>query len=390
MVVGSTHFGKIAAFVAIFLFTATLIRGPRQSPSLDDTALVWVKKACAPTNCVLRDAEFSPHRASVLLTSTRTNITALKAKDSPDANLVTVQYRKLSSTEMDKYEYRKGLFIYKEPYHLQNIGHVLGDDIFAICSSIFDRGLHNLSASDIWMILPSDFEKEITRRSIIIQHYRLVSSNPILFSRSQVKNTHRVVYENLLTGWDGYGYSMGHTHGNFPTTEKVEAFRRRAFSLFDVKERETQGRCNVLFLEKNIEIAHHKYSISNIDELLAALRAATTCTIEKVSWYGMSLRDQIAKMHDKNIVVSLPGSDLMNCIFQPTHSGMIVPDKCNEGGICTGSNEVGLWFARMPSRLVVTLPAVNSGLSWKGNRGVWNATHFVETVVRMNNLLHSP
>lgn len=387
--VNSTIFATITIF--LLFRTAFLNLGARRSYLLSDPPPTFstTQKACTASgsSCLLQEAEFSPQTTSVLLTSTQTNVTELKTKDSPGASLVTLNYRELKRKVIDINDTTKGLFIYKEPYHLQNIGHLLGDDIWAIFSALYDHNLQSILASDIWMILPGEFEEEVKRRSIISQHYRLVSTNPILFLRGQTTN--HIVYEKLLTGWDGYGYSMGYIHKTFPNPEKVAAFRRRALILLDLKESELQGRCNVLFLEKNVQIAHHKYSISNIDELMKALRATTACTIEKVSWHGMSLRDQIAKIHDKSIVISLPGSDMMNCIFQPTHSGIIVPDQCNEVNVCTGSNEVNLWFGRLPTRIVYTLPAVNNGLIWNGNRAFWNATHFVETVVNMNKLLQS-
>lgn len=338
-------------------------------------------------NCLLENVQMSSLYA--LSTSTRCAdakklTTVGQGWDYRDSPYASVTYRPfLASTAYPEGSlYRAGVHIYKEPYYIDAVGHVLGDDIFTMFSLMYDFNIHMLPPDNTTVILPRKVRDNVQGRAIILEHYNLITTRPIVY----VDGGSSDVYEYMLVGWEGYGYSFGSRIP--PTDNKVGEFRRRAMTLYHLKEI-PQYTCSVLLIIKDMASADHKYGFSNADELVNGVRNKTHCSIERVTWLGMTLASQVALIHDKTIVVSLPGTDIMNCLFQPPRSGMIIPDQCNERG-CSGSNEVRLLFSLFPSRYVYTVPVNNSGMSWNRNILTWNLDHLVESVLRMDKLLNDP
>jgi hypothetical protein len=258
---------------------------------------------------------------------------------------------------------------------------------------LFDLGLASLPRSDVWIVVSGgmgmDQRGELTK-SIVRQHYDLISSNPVLTTdgfASYYINEKPAYFQRLAVGWDRYGYAYEGTVT--PTEAVVAAFRRRAMQLFALEDRAPPAAvppaCSVLFIVKDLASAVHAFVIANADELITALRERTNCTVEKVTWAGMPLPSQVAAIYDKRIVVSLMGADLMNCIFQPLRSGIIVLDFCVSEDLCVMSREVELWFAHFPSRNVNHVPGRGAGVTWNGGAATWDVDAFVETVLRMNN-----
>ena len=56
------------------------------------------------------------------------------------------------------------------------------------------------------------------------------------------------------------------------------------------------------------------------------------------------MSDQVKEMVMADIVIPLPGSDLMNCIFLDTKSTIIVPHRFDNYNNQEGSNEIDIWF----------------------------------------------
>ena len=134
------------------------------------------------------------------------------------------------------------------------------------------------------------------RRSIIRELYGLITANEIIYFDVSVQND--AVYELLLVGWDGYGYSFG---SHLPPSEtKVDAFRRRAMSRSNIYKSSPDyydpdlfsvNSCNIIFIVKDMGTADHKFGFTNADELLRAVAKKTPCSIERVTWSGMPLAE---------------------------------------------------------------------------------------------------
>jgi hypothetical protein len=87
-------------------------------------------------------------------------------------------------------------------------------------------------------------------------------------------------------------------------------------------------------------------------------------------------------MQHTDIALTLPGSDMMNCIFMPTKSAIISASRCNGGADCEGSNEINLWFGGMPNRHVLfyNYHTTQKYMSWSEQELTWNADHAAEAV----------
>ena len=366
---------------------------------------------CLNAACVLHDAEFSTGGSSLrLLTSDAAAAgQQLALNNDPGSRIFDVLHRRGGgggggggggvagvSASVDG---RRHLFIVKEPYNIDsmhNMGHLLADDVFASFHILHEFGLHELPRSDVWFVLQARFRREVAEKRVIRDHFSLLSSNPILFFDDD--DSFAAVgggparFERLLFGWAQYGYSR-QDRGQRPISEAVvRAFRHRTLQVFNLEEdgppQASLPACSVLFIEKDVLTARHVYSVGNLDELLNALRERTACTVERVKWAGMPLQSQVAAIYKKRIVVSLMGADLINCIFQPLRSGIIVPDQCiPETSICPSSREVELWYSRLPSRLVTTIPAKGGAIEWRENVATWSVDQFVADVVAMHRTL---
>lgn len=264
---------------------------------------------------------------------------------------------------------------------------VLGDDIFATFHLLHDFALDSVSRSDIWWVLPSYRRTPVGTVGVLREHLDLITANPVVFFddwRDYEIDGKPAHFERLLFGWAMYGYSRLDRDQVVPSEATVSAFRRRAMQLYKLEDRpQSASACSVLILSKG-DAAAHPFYIANVDELAAVLLSQTACSVERATWQGMSLPSQVAKIYDKRIVVSLMGADVMNCLFQPLRSAIIVPEFCISDDLCLGSREIELLFSRLPSRKIASVPARGSGIVWNDTRVTWDVTHFVELVLQMN------
>ena len=286
---------------------------------------------------------------------------------------------------------RGRVYIFKEPYNIfdfHNMGHLIADDIFPAFHLLHEFALLDVPPSDVVFVLPALFQKEVAARSIVRDHFRLLTSNPVAFFDSPASfatfdGGKPARFERLLFGWRHYGYSLMDRGNVVPSEAVVGAFRRRAMQVFALDERPQPPACSVLVIVKDAKSALHVHSMENLDEIMRALREQTPCTVEQATWAGMPLASQVAAIVDKRIVIGLMGADLMNCIFQPLRSGIIVPEFCNDA-YCITSREVTLWYAHFPSRKVVTIPARGHGVAWNDRSVTWDAASLVRTVLQLH------
>ena len=272
------------------------------------------------------------------------------------------------------------------------MGHVLGDDIFSVFFLMHEFGVHTLPRSQIAVILPAQYREVVEASASVREHFRLLSDNPVAFYDGDTPTAisgQPACFPRLLFGWRYFGYSnLDWLDAVKPTETVVSAFRRHAMQLFgleDSMDPSARSSCSVLFIVKDQATAAHHFSIANVDELILALRERTACSVERVTWAGMPLQQQVSAIYEKRIVVSLHGSDLMNCIFQPLRSGIIVADFCEENGKCGWrSREVDLWFSRFPTRLLNLIPSNGHLVTWNGQAATWNVERFIEVLLYMN------
>ena len=392
---------------------------PSPSPHPRDPAPRCIEYASAPTACVLRDAELAYAGAGAgggggeldLLLSEEAS-RDLKVLTSDDVavpfNLTVNNDRTRPAFDV---RHRSGgggggggaaaagaasggrLFIFKEPYNIasfHNMGHLLADDIFPTFHLLHELALLDVPLADVVFVLPAQFKQEVAARGIVRDHFSLLTSNPVAFfdrptSFATFDGGKPARFERLLFGWKYHGYAMMDRGNVVPSEAVVGEFRRRAVRVFGLEGRPPPPprACSVLMVVKDANTALHLHTIANFDDVMRALREQTPCTVEQATWAGMPLASQVAAIVDKRIVIGLMGADLMNCIFQPLRSGIIVPEFCNEAS-CITSREVTLWYAHFPSRKVITIPARGHGVSWSGRTVTWDTASLVSTVLRLN------
>ena len=128
------------------------------------------------------------------------------------------------------------LFIFKEPYNIvsfHNMGHLIADDIFPAFHLLHEFALLDVPRSDVVFVLPAQFKQEVAERSIIRDHFSLLTSNPVAFFDSPASfatfdGGAPARFERLLFGWKFHGYAMMDRGNVVPSEAVVGAFRRRA------------------------------------------------------------------------------------------------------------------------------------------------------------------
>lgn len=256
----------------------------------------------------------------------------------------------------------KGLWVLIEPCCPLNAGHVLGDEVFAVWQALCVFGLQNESVN---IITSNCFKHK--------QLYKCLTNNK-LFSRNDFKK--EVSFEKLIVGMSRNGYARGHQLGPyiFPNwrtlssrasylpqfKEVFESFRQHSYKLVGIDEASVtfqQNKRSILFLDKCKFNSEHKTLLHDIDTLIELTRKQhNTHNVKKIKWAGMDISEQIKEMAIADVVVSLPGADLMNCIFLNPKSTIICPSRFVVTGTTLenktrgtdyhkeGSNEIEIWF----------------------------------------------
>jgi hypothetical protein len=66
---------------------------------------------------------------------------------------------------------------------------------------------------------------------------------------------------------------------------------------------------------------------------------------------------------------------------------MLLPHRCSAAAGCEDSNEVSLWFSKLPHRHVMQFPRDEVNLVWHGSSLTWRVAHFLAAVRVMVNRL---
>ena len=125
--------------------------------------------------------------------------------------------------------------------------------------------------------------------------------------------------ERFIVGWSDLGYAQGASH--FSRFTNLKQFRAFAISTLGLNSMEmaVPHKPTILMLKKDVNHALKKLVITNADEVLKFLRNTYPgANIQTASWAGMSTRDQVKTVMQADIVISLPGSDMMNLLFLPS------------------------------------------------------------------------
>lgn len=239
-------------------------------------------------------------------------------------------------------------------YHARNRGHVLGDNVFALFQA---AKLSETPLKDVQMIV-----NHVTQAN---QMFKLVTFHEPILKSALPTDT---CFSNVLLGFRGLGYVKNHrlslTDPDEPLPhqklvfrgKQLMDFRQVVLSHLEVRpETRSKGhKVHITIIEKDLHAAEHKSAISNVREISQAISSRygeDDISLSVVCWEGMPLRDQVAHMSNTDVLLSLPGSDVMNAVFMPAISAMILPHRFVSGN-WEKSNEVRLWFKHIPERYI--------------------------------------
>ena len=234
--------------------------------------------------------------------------------------------------EDEEYSITPAVAIERKPNF--NVGHVWGDEIWPIFQMLQTYGAEK-----------DDFQIITTYVSggppWILELFKQIGRGKPVLSVLEPFTANRC-YEIIYIGSNGMSYSEGSQHAR-----SLVKFRDFIFDRFDIVPQALRRRPNILILLKSMSMSGHKSGFENGEEIIATIKTTfPELNVDVVSWVGMPYKDQMEIMQSSDIVFSLPGSDIMNALFLPFGSTLVVP--CRKVDVIEGSNEIRIWFNVFP------------------------------------------
>lgn len=213
----------------------------------------------------------------------------------------------------------------------ENHGHVMGDEIWPVFQM-----LHTFEAErDPFQLVYIGSEVNHGGSKI---YYEI--SSPEFPPISNI-GTH--CFSHVFFGCAGTSYSEG-----LPFGRALKEYRDFLWHRSNITAPPLRRLPRILVILKNLTAASTNSAIINLPEAIQKIRSDYPhLTVTSLSWQGMAFKEQVRVMTEHDIVFSLPGNDLMNSLFLPTGSVIIVPCRYASLGI-EQSNEVRIWFKVFP------------------------------------------
>jgi hypothetical protein len=248
------------------------------------------------------------------------------AADCADNTHVDISVQHTAAPEVD-FDPRPYVLI--RHYVPGNWGHTLGDDVFP-----------TFQAQELWGIGP-ELGVVLYERSPSARLFRfLTTTDPLSAGPS-----FRKCFSRLISGWSHFGYA---SRKNVLPGASLNRFRDYVMDHLNVSWRAGPRTLTFTVLEKDMSAAEHRATIADAADFeRRLLRLYPGAVVQRVRWSGVANKDQVQIMINTDVVISLPGSDIMNCIFLPPVSAMIIPHR-RVSGSWEGSNEIDIWFRFAP------------------------------------------
>lgn len=329
--------------------TTTHINSPQQAT----TSPRWSSHACQGSNCIFHNlcilnGEYVYHakdnQSALDLVDflerqqgKSLHLISTIEENLPDPTVFLMKIR-IELEQLDQHlELKLGNYTELRRYYSGNVGHTLGDDVFAIF-----RGVHS------W-----GFDVVESNLKVFLDHldatevFKVITRNEVVL-RPKIN----LCYETFYAGWQGLGFvalsaaEMETYDGRNQKPEfskrlggALQSFRNTAWRVLDI---ESSSPCITLVV-KDLKHSEHPYYIDNMEDIFEAVSKAWSGCVQQVSWFGMPIKEQVTTMANSVAVLTLPGSDCMNAVFLPDNSRVVVPDR-RAKGVWQGSNEYRNWF----------------------------------------------
>ena len=153
-------------------------------------------------------------------------------------------------------------------------------------------------------------------------------------------------YDAVHVGISGLSYTDNDVEYMRSSTfrKEMKEFRALFYQYSGVFQPRSVPSKVVIMLKKN---GSHMVNIQNLDEVEgSAMRSFPECEVVIACLEEYTLVEQVQLMSDTKVLISLPGSDIMNSIFMPDGSSLLI--YCRYvNGMKESSNEVRLWLQHL-------------------------------------------
>jgi hypothetical protein len=177
-------------------------------------------------------------------------------------------------------------------------------------------------------------------------------------------------YDELYIGHDGFSYIDDRQKQPFFFERDMKLFRsmyhRTASSSFD--ENTATAADTILVMVKRF--GTHMSNLENVESLAQGIQAQLPQYLVKLtSWSDYQWEQQMEVLGRTRAIVSLPGSDVMNAVFLPDNSAVLMFCRVMSPISVEASNEEGLWLRRLSYVNTTVIPCDNSEVAYDMEKG---------------------
>jgi hypothetical protein len=299
-----------------------------------------------PTTCMIQNACITRPSTIELYTNSTLNVafngrrisTDSRAKSSDIDMLpmhLEVRHNLVMSQENIFFDPIAGSIIGSHNY--RNFGHVLGDVIWPVF-----RMMNSFSAeNDEFQLLLriQSLAEFVSSNKTVMKFVNAVTDRHILLHDDDHSFTKKC-FKRLFVGSSEMSYALG----KYQDARALMQFRNFVLNRMKLNSVHKNDHPVILIILKHVESSEHKCSLGDVPQIIEYFTTHFPHSrVLHMSWNGMPLIKQVQTMQQSDIVISLPGSDLMNAIFLKDKSTIFVPCR-KVGANLEFSNEVRIWF----------------------------------------------
>lgn len=233
-----------------------------------------------------------------------------------------------------------------------NPGHIWGDIVWPVFRMMYAFSAENDPFQFLLRVSNAE-EFEHGGKAIYTKFLTAVTGRPYIVLGESDTDYSPKCYKRIFIGSTHLSYS----EGNQEARALIE-FRNFLFTRLGYDPSSIAGRTHpkIVILMKHVAPGNSQCALGNVPEIVEYIQKKyPKAEVVTVSWMGMPLLQQIETMQSSDIVISHPGSDIMNGIFLKDKATIFVPcRKLPQWGIDL-SNEVRIWYKIAPFMNVVEL-----------------------------------
>jgi len=218
-----------------------------------------------------------------------------------------------------------------------NFGHVLGDEIWPIFQGmeLFERERGIIL---LWPGFPRRHAQHTLKMYDLLPHLKLRE----MYVEEEGSEWEDMCVEELMIGWGKLGYEVAsmedYCEGKADQFHKSAVefrpkcfgsfrrmmlkFRDYSYTRYDLKSKHMD---TITFINKNDTGALHQYIWGNLEDVVSRVRSEfRDFRVRVVSWSGMPLKEQVRTVYESKVLISLPGSDVMNAVWLQDDAALII------------------------------------------------------------------